>query len=83
MLTLCYNHDSTILATGGNDNKIILWDIAGPKVIKIFEEHKGSIRSLAFSSDSSFLISESSDKTVKVWDVAKKVIDTTFSNHKN
>lgn len=66
---LAYSADGKILASGGSDNTIILWDtemrlrIGDPLV-----GHQNAINSLAFSSDGRTLISGSLDKTIRFWD---------------
>jgi len=57
-----------ILATGGNDGSIYLWDLENPGV-EMFSlpGHTDWIRSVASSADGSWLASGSDDTTVQVW----------------
>ena len=65
-----WSPDGKTLATGSNDNTIILWDALTGKPKATLEGHEGPVRSLAFRPDGKMLASSSEDKTVKLWDVA-------------
>lgn len=62
--------DGTILATGGYDAKIALWEVKSGKQLRTIEIHNGAIYDLAFSPDGTVLASASGDSTVKLWRVA-------------
>jgi transcription initiation factor TFIID subunit 5 len=63
-------HFTVIFTILGDDNKIILWDLASSKKMATFTGHKRTIWSLDFSAESSILASGSADETVKLWDVS-------------
>ena len=75
------SHDSTLafrLASGSEDGKIRIWDLAKRKSIATLDSHVSVIRGLEFSKETNSLLSGSRDKTVVIWDAqnwkAKKVI---------
>lgn len=68
-----FSPEGDIIASGGIDNKVKLWDVKRKKLIATLSEHKQSVYGLSFSSDGSRLASASEDQTIKVWDVHKIV----------
>ena len=67
--TVAFSPDSTVLASGGGDCMIKLWDVKTGRVLKTLHGHTDWVRSLAFSSDGAILVSGSGDCTVRLWDV--------------
>jgi transcription initiation factor TFIID subunit 5 len=59
------------MASGGEDQTLILWDLGTGKRLKTMTGHTGFIYSVSFNSDSTVLVSGSADGTVRVWDVNK------------
>jgi transcription initiation factor TFIID subunit 5 len=59
------------MASGGEDQTLILWDLGTGKRLKTMTGHTGFIYTVSFSSDSTVLVSGSADGTVRVWDVNK------------
>ena len=70
--TITFSPDGTLLASGGRDTNIRLWNITTHKQIHAFTGHNAGVRSVDFSPDGTFLTSASSDDTVRVWSLEKK-----------
>jgi WD40 repeat protein len=69
-MTLAYSDDGRLLARGGEDGVIRVWDLRTSQEIGSFSGHRGSLVSLCFSPDGRRLLTASSDTTAIVWDAA-------------
>jgi transcription initiation factor TFIID subunit 5 len=58
-----------MLATGGEDRRIRIWDLAASNVIKELKGHTDTVYSLTWSPDSSLLSSGAIAGTLRLWDV--------------
>src|SRR5262249_55242656 len=70
---LAFSRDGKVLASGGLDQNIYLWDTATWQVRGPLQGHPGAVTDLAFSPDNSRLASVSSASDtclVRLWDVA-------------
>ena len=70
-----------MLASGGKDETVQLWDVATGQVKATFTEHTDSAHSIMFSPDGTTLASGSWDKTVRLWDVATGQLKETLEGH--
>ncbi len=61
--------DGKLIAGGGRDNAIKLWDAATGRELFTLTGHRKSVRHLVFSPDNKLLASGSQDADVKLWSV--------------
>nr|XP_022904182.1 periodic tryptophan protein 2 homolog [Onthophagus taurus] len=71
MNCVAYSTDGLILATGGEDGKIKLWNVHSGYCFVTFTEHTNAISGLAFSGNKKFVVSCSLDGTVRCFDVVR------------
>jgi len=83
ILSIALAPDGKVLASGGADNTIVLWDVASGREIRVLRGHTGDIHSVAFSPDGKVLASASSDKTIKLWNATSGGEIGTLNGHTN
>lgn len=73
----------TILASGGPDCMVRMWDARSSDLITKFIGHTDTVRDILISDDGETILSSSSDETIKIWSTrARRCVDTlTMHNH--
>jgi WD40 repeat protein/serine/threonine protein kinase len=66
-----FSPDGRMLISGGEDNRVIVWDFARRERLKTLADHKGWVTALAFSPDGKWFASAGADGAVIVWDAAQ------------
>ncbi|MCP2270040.1 nSTAND1 domain-containing NTPase [Actinokineospora diospyrosa] len=68
---VAYSRDGSLLATGGDDRTVQLWNLDRPRTPVLIGRLAGggAITSIAFSQDKRTLAAGSADQTVLLWDV--------------
>ena len=59
----------SLIATGGSDNVVRVWNLQTGVEVDRFVGHTGSVAALAFDPTSGAIISGSFDTTIRVWKV--------------
>ncbi|TWU79166.1 hypothetical protein ED733_008872 [Metarhizium rileyi] len=67
---VCFLGQGNILAAGGDDGKVRLWDIHRRGVSQTLLGHEATVTCLERSKDSTLLMSGSEDKSVRFWDTS-------------
>jgi len=70
--SLAFSSGGKVLASGGEDEVIRLWDVSTGQHRGTLKGHTGSVNALAFipaAPDSKLLVSAGDDRTIRIWDV--------------
>ncbi|WP_051789957.1 hypothetical protein [Streptomyces sp. NRRL S-1022] len=73
MYAVDVSHDGTVLATGGRDRTVRLWDMRAPRAPRetaVLTAHKDAVYALAMHPGRSVLASAGADGTLALWDIA-------------
>lgn len=76
---LALDSSEKLLASGGADNTIIVWDLDLKKQVLSLKGHTGWISALAFSPDKKFLASGSYNGEIKLWNLATAKLEYDIS----
>jgi WD40 repeat protein len=66
-MALEFSPDGRTLASGGQDNLVILSDVASGKALKQLRGHASHVRSCSFSPDGATLLTAGRDAQIKLW----------------
>ncbi|XP_053684791.1 periodic tryptophan protein 2 homolog [Sabethes cyaneus] len=75
-----YSPDGQLLATGGLDGKVKLWNISNGFCFVTFSEHSSSVTAVEFSGNKKFFVSASLDGTVRAYDIVRYRNFRTFTS---
>lgn len=77
--TIAFSPGDDIIASAGDDNKIILWDFLTTKQFAVLLGHKKKVTGISFHPTAQLLISSSLDSTLKFWDIKTGKCLNTFA----
>jgi WD40 repeat protein len=81
VMGVSFSPDGKILATGGYDASIRLWDVAAGTVKKILSGHDAGVMGVAFGPNGRVLASAGRDRTVRLWDMRSGRLRKVFRGH--
>lgn len=78
-----YSPIKHVLATGGDDRKINLWDLRKAKLkpSATFVGSNAAINSIEFDSSGSLVVAASNDNSCRIWTTADRKLKHTFTGH--
>ena len=79
IVSVMFSPDGKLLATGGQNGDITLWNVADDTESLSIQQHSNAVSCVAFSPDGTRLMSSGSDQTVKVWDIRKQESERIFT----
>jgi len=74
--SVCFNRNSSMLASYADDNTVCIWDIQNNTCITHIPISSAPITKLYFDKESTMLISQHIDDTVNTWDVQKGTLSS-------
>jgi len=85
VLCIAASADGKVLAAGGCDRAVRIWDLSGgfaaAKLEQTVENHADWVLGCALTADAKYLVTAGRDKTAKVWDLKVKESVVTFPEH--
>src|SRR5262249_4259787 len=72
VLSLAFSSGGKLLASGGEDEMVRLWDVNTGQECGTLKGHQGNVNAVAFipaAPDSKLLASAGDDRTIRIWDV--------------
>ena len=79
--SVAFSPERKLLASGGRDGAIKLWEVSTGKLLNTLGGYTHSILSVAFSADGKWLASGNWDKTIKLWEVSTGKLLNTLEGH--
>ncbi len=69
VLDIVFSPDSKLLASGGNDKAVNIWDVQEGKLLRTLGQHKTWVSNMSFSRDGKMLASSAPHDNMYFWDV--------------
>jgi len=78
VLSVAVSPDDKRIASGGEDNTVIIWDVESKQVVFKLVKHTAWVNCVCFSPDGKSLASGSDDGTALIWDTETGTVLTTL-----
>lgn len=81
IINTAVSSDGTLLATSGNDNNVVIWNIQANSIYRKLSGVDKVTKSLAFSSNGQLLITGGKDSKVYIWNIDRGSIQYALVGH--
>lgn len=81
LLAVAVSSDGRVIATGGGDRKVRIYDARTLQEVNVFPGHRDVVSGLAFREGTHELYSCSFDRTIKIWSVDDRAYMDTLFGH--
>ena len=78
---VAYSPDGRIVASGGVDQTVKLWDVESGLELRALRGHSEAVQTLAFSPDGRLLASGATDAAIHLWEVGSGRVVRTLQGH--
>ncbi|EFX03180.1 small nucleolar ribonucleoprotein complex [Grosmannia clavigera kw1407] len=83
ILAVAASQDGRFVATGGADRRLVVYDAATLKPLRVFTHHRDAVTGLAFRRGTNQLYSCSRDRTIKIWSLDELAYVQTLFGHQD
>ena len=80
--SLSFSETGSLLASAGNDNSIVLWDVRSGRQVNTFIGHKAPVNCILIQESLQTIFSVSDDGNLHAWDINTGKITATYSSGK-
>lgn len=81
MLTVAFSPDGSLLAGGGADNSIHVFQTEDWRPVATIQQHADWVTSIGFNHDGTKIVSASRDRTTRIYDAESGELETTYVTH--
>ncbi len=78
---VAFSPDGRLLAAGGGDYTVKIWDVATGEEKATLRGHSGAVVTLSFAPDGKTLATGSGDRTIRLWDIETSAELATLEGH--
>jgi WD40 repeat protein len=79
--SLAWSSDGKMLASVGIDEQILIWQVAGEKLVHTLRGHEDYVSGVAWSPDGQMLASSSADGTIRLWRTTTMQMEALLQGH--